>query len=70
MAATGLCIAVRAYANVARYLGEKLYKHRITITNAIMLTIAVMVIIPLTVYIFRPDFNQFRASSVITSCRT
>ena len=38
MAATGLCIAVGACTNVARYLGEKDYTNlRITITNAIML---------------------------------
>lgn len=53
MSSTGLCIAIGACTNVARYLGEKDYKNlKITITNAVMLTIAVMTAMPLFVYIF------------------
>lgn len=53
IAATGLCIAVGAAANVARYLGEKQHKKlRAVLTNAITLTTIVMVIMSIFLYIF------------------
>lgn len=66
MVAIGLCIAVGAFTNVARYLGESDYTNlKITITNAVMLTVIVMVIIPLLVYILlEPILMNLGASSV------
>lgn len=67
MSSTGLCIAVGASTNVARYLGEKDHKNlRITITNAVMLTIAVMIAMPLFVYIFMDSILLNLGASNIT----
>jgi putative MATE family efflux protein len=67
MSSTGLCIAVGASTNVARYLGEKDYENlRITITNGVMLTIAVMIAMPLLVYIFIDTILMNLGASTVT----
>lgn len=67
MAAIGLLIAVGTCTNVAKYLGEKDYKNlKSTITNALVLTITTMILIPLLVYIFlNPILAMLGSSEVI-----
>lgn len=53
LSATGLLIAVGACTKVAKYFGEKDYENlKITITTAIVLTIIVMTVMPLSIYFF------------------
>ncbi|WP_213973698.1 MATE family efflux transporter [Tepidanaerobacter acetatoxydans] len=66
LSSTGLLIAAGACTKVAKYFGEKDYENlKITITNAIILTVAVMTLMPLIIYIFmEPILFKSGASSV------